>query len=70
MNVIEDEYHFVLVCPCFRDIIIECLPKYYCHWPNLQKFKLLLTSSQSSVLSKLAKYVYLANLRRESIIDN
>ena len=66
MNVVEDEYHFVLVCQHNREIRNECLPKYYCHWPTLQKFKMLFTSQQSSILNKLAKYVFLATKLRSN----
>ena len=32
MNTVEDEYHFVLVCPFYRDIRVRCLPRYYSHY--------------------------------------
>lgn len=64
MNVVEDEYHFVLICPFYRDERKECLPKYYCHWPTLQTFQRLLTSDQTSIICKLAKYIYIANKKR------
>ena len=64
MKVVEDEYHFVLVCPFYRDERKECLPKYYCNWPSLQKFKGLLASNQTSILCKLAKFIYIANKKR------
>ena len=69
MNFIEDEYHFILVCPCYRDIRINCLPRYYCHWPTLQKFRSLMSNQQTSVLNKLGKYVYLAYEKRDNIIN-
>ena len=69
MNVIENEYHFVSVCPCFRDIRNTCLPRYYCHWPSLPKYKQLMSTKKSSLLNKLAKYVYLANKRRDDILS-
>ena len=31
MNIIEDEHHFILVCPLNCDIRRECFPSYYCH---------------------------------------
>jgi hypothetical protein len=37
MNVLEDEYHFVLVCPAYRSFRSLYLPRYYCSWPNRQK---------------------------------
>ena len=70
MNVIEDEYHFDLACPLYCDIRSECFPSYYCHWPTASKFKSLLSSNQRSLLNKVAKYVYLATLRRESVLGD
>ena len=61
MNVIEDEFHFLLVCPAYRHIRISVLPKYFCRWPTKQKFSKLLSVSQTSTLKKLAKFIYLAN---------
>ena len=39
MSTVENEYHFALVCPFYRDLRLQCLPKYYCTWPSYQKFK-------------------------------
>ena len=70
MNVIEDEYHFIQICQLYRDIRREYFPSYYCHWPTASKFKSLLSSNQSSLLNKVAKYVYLPTLRRESVLGD
>ena len=67
MNATEDEYHFVLVCPIYRHLRNELLPKYYCRWPTKQKFVQLMGSSSAVVLNKLAKYIYLAFDLRSSI---
>ena len=37
MNAVEDEYHFVLVCPFYRQLRLEILPKYYCRWSTKKK---------------------------------
>ena len=42
MNNIEDEYHFVLICPAYRTFRCNFLPKYYCSWPNTRKLLFLL----------------------------
>ena len=68
MNVTEDEYHFILVCPIYRHLRNELLPKYYCRWPTKQKFVQLKGSSSAVVLNKLAKYIYLAFDLRSSIL--
>ena len=70
MNCIEDEYHFILVCPFYRDIRMSCLSRYYCHWPTLQKFKSLMSNTQVSVLNNLGKYIYLSYQRRENTIGS
>jgi len=70
MNVIEDEYHFILVCLLYRDIRRGYFPSYYCHWPTASRFQSLLSSNQSSLLNKVAKYIYLPTLRRESVLGD
>ena len=69
INVIENEYHFLLVCPLYRDIRNETLPHYYCVWPSQQKFEKLLNSTQTSILKKIAKFIHFANLRRENFLN-
>ena len=39
MNTIENEYHFLLVCPFYADLRRKYLSPYYCRWPTLNKFK-------------------------------
>lgn len=68
MNFIEDEFHFLLICPAFRDLRISILPKYYCRWPSKQKFVKLLSASQTGILKKVGKYIYLANERRNNLM--
>ena len=70
MNIIEDEFHFLLVCQAYRDIRISILPKYYCSWPTKQKFLKLLKVSQTGLLKKLGKYIYLANKKQNCLSEN
>ena len=65
MNAIENEYHFLLVCPFYRSLRKKYLPTYYCHWPNLNKFKMIMTSPQISTINKLGKYLYHAFTLRD-----
>ena len=69
MGMIKDEYHFLLVCPSFSDIRRQCLPSYYSRWPSVTKFKKIMTESQSSVVKRLDKFVFLAMDKRKSILD-
>ena len=55
MNVIENEFHFVLVCLFYRQLRKECLPRYYCHWQSLFIFKRLMKSTNNKLITKVAK---------------
>ena len=58
LNMIENEYHFLLVCPIYRDLRKKYLKNYYCHWPTLNKFDDLMTSKSKNVVLNLSKFVY------------
>ena len=64
LNVVESEYHFLLVCPNLLELRRKYLPPYYCHWPNLNKFDSLMSSSSKKTLLNLAKFVYHAEKAR------
>ena len=42
MNIIEDEYNFLLACPTYRYLRIHYFSKYYHIWPFIRKFKQLI----------------------------
>lgn len=67
MNTIENEYHFLLVCPFYRQIRNENLPSYYCSWPTINKFRNIMKCNQIRTIKKLAKFIYLANCKRVNI---
>ena len=69
MNVVEDEYHFLLICPAYTDLRRNCLPRYFCRWPTLNKFTKLLNTDQNSIIKKLAKFVHDANEKRVYILN-
>ena len=60
INVIENEYHFLLVCPKFRHLRIQYFKSYFCHWPSIRKFETLMSSQSKSNLLSLSKYLYFA----------
>lgn len=61
MQTIENEYHFLLVCPKYRELRNKYFKPYYCHWPSLNKFESLLTTSSTKVICNLSKFIYFAN---------
>ena len=60
MNVIENEFHFLLVCPKYKHLRIKYFKPYFCQWPNVNKFKILMSSQNRNTLFKLSKYLYYA----------
>ena len=69
INVIEDEYHFLLVCPAYRDIRVNTLPKYFCSWPSKQKIVKLLSETQAATLKKIGNFLYLANKKHKTLLN-
>ena len=57
---VEDEFHFVLVCPHFEVIRKRFIKKYYWQKPNVFKFVQLLSVHNIHDLCNLGKYVYFA----------
>ena len=66
MNMTETEFHFLLVCPHYRELRTKYLKQYYCRWPSIRKFEELLSSTSKGTICKLAKYIYFANKVRIS----
>jgi hypothetical protein len=65
MNMIETEFHFLLVCPKYRDFRKKYLKKYYYTWPTIPKFINLLSSNSKYVVNSLAKCIFYSNKIRE-----
>ena len=70
MNVIEDENHFLLRCPAYREVRKNYLPRYFCRWPTRNLFIKLLNDDQNCIMKRLAKFVHIANEKRVSILNN
>ena len=67
LNDIEDEYHFVCICPVYYNLRRQYLQKYFYVRPSVYKFIALLNSSKSKVLNNLALYLMKANKLRENL---
>ena len=70
MKVVENEYHFLLVCPLYADIRKRYFANYFCHWPNMFKFKSLIKSQNCKTLYNLSKYIKNAMKLRADVADN
>lgn len=64
MKQIEDEYHFLLVCPNYRELRVKYFKPYFCHWPTINKFDALLSATSRKTICNLSKFIYFANKLR------
>ena len=58
MNVVGDEYHYILECPAFQEHRSNYLNEFFIRNPNREKLTLLFQSYNTSVLSKLSKLCF------------
>ena len=65
-NVVEDEYHFLLIWPMYSNIRDDNLTEYIVQSPTSQKFVSLMQETNVTVVKKLAKYCYEAVKIRNS----
>ena len=68
MRTIENEFHFLLVCPSYSDIRRKYLPPYFCNWPTINKFKSLMQNTNKQYIKRLSQFIYFANVRRSALI--
>ena len=57
VGCVEDELHFLLVCPKYKDLREQYLPKYHTNNPNLGKFVDILLSNNCEILRSLSLYI-------------
>ena len=43
MGKVEDEFHFLLVCPKYRDLRSKYFKRYFCHWPTINNFESIMS---------------------------
>ena len=54
---IEDEYHFILICPLYSELRNTYVKKYYVTKPSFIKFCTLMSSKNHNEIKKLAVFV-------------
>ena len=60
LNVVDDEYHFILQCEKYIDVRRKYLKKYYWQRPSCFKLVQLLSVHNIKELNNLGKYLLLA----------
>ena len=68
MNILEDEYHFVLMCPFYSTIRDKYIKPYYYNTPSTFKLTQLMSTDSSKHLIKLCKYLTTATMHRSDNI--
>ena len=66
LNVVEDEYHFILQCEKYIDVRKKYLKKYYWQRPSCFKLVQLLYVCNIKELNNLGKYLLLAEKIRNT----
>ena len=67
-NDIEDEYHFVIICPAYVTLRKRYIKPFYLLRPSVCKFVELLSSSIELDIINLSKFIYYAfSLRKQTL---
>ena len=66
---IEDEYHFICICPCYTDIRKKYLKRYYYVRPSVYKYLDLLKTCIRKDIVGISLYVKEALVLRNAILN-
>ena len=58
--IVETEYHVCLVCPFYKDLRRNFIPRFYYTFPSEYKCELLFTSTNDVLINNLARFVFFA----------
>ena len=67
--VLEDEYHFLMVCPQYEDLRYKFFPENMITNVSLNKFYQFLTSKKKLIITSLAKYLFYAFKKRKLLLE-
>ena len=67
---IEDEYHFVLICPLYKELREQLIPDKYFEHPCRHRFNMLMSTENETVLKNLAAYIYRSYLLRKEFMTS
>ena len=63
---VEDEFHFMLKCPSYKDLRLKFLKPHYFTRPSVFKLVQLLSSSNTKELCNIGKYLQKAFEKRNN----
>jgi hypothetical protein len=64
MKQIENEFHFILVCPKYRNLRLKYFKPYFNNWPSINKFEQLMTGNLKTTYN-IAKFIFSAIKERQ-----
>ena len=67
--ILEDEFHFLLVCPLYNELRSMYIPYMYYNYPTVEKFHSLMSSNNSTVIRNLASYICYAFGERNKFLS-
>ena len=67
MEMVESEYHFILVCPLYSELRRAFLTR--SAWPSVAKFINIMSSDSTRFLIKLARFIKSANATRAQALS-
>ena len=70
MKAMEDEYHFVMICPAYRHLRLRYLLKYYCSRLNISKYVLLYNLVQDLCYLNFVIYLMIIGSYGHSCLHN
>ena len=69
MSQIESEYHFLRMCPLYKELSRNIFKPYLFHRPNLNKFDQLMLSNPKQETLSIAKFIFSAQELRKSVLN-
>ena len=58
LKLVENEYHFLLICPKYSELRSKYIKLYYYTWPTVQKFSNLMSENSRVIVRNLSKFIY------------
>jgi hypothetical protein len=65
-GIVEDEYHYLLVCPLYSELRLKFIKPYYFVRPSMWKLILLLSNTSQTTMGNLGKFLAKATKLRDS----
>ena len=59
-GLLEDEYHFLLICPLYDLLRLMYIPEYFIKNPSVDEFARLMSSQHETVIRNTAMYIFYA----------